>query len=158
MSPPSDAHRLADGTPSTAGFTLLELLVVLVIASGLILLVPPLFARNVAEARAAAAASTFASDLRWLRHQAIRGQRETWLDLDLRDNRYTRSVDGTRRALPHDVHLRFRAPATAEPQAPAAIRFYPDGSSTGGAVDIIRGTRIHGVSVSWPFGRIEQHG
>jgi len=129
-----------------AGFTLLELLVVLVIAAGLMAALPPLVARAMPSLHLTAAARTLADDLRRLRLAAIAGQREARLTVAPRGDGY--GLDGQGKALPEGVRLTLPA------QAGGVIRFFPDGSSSGGEMRLdLEGDSRH-VAVSWLTGQV----
>lgn len=136
------------------GFTLIEMLIGLTLVSLLLTISIPLVSGDRDDARALAAARLLASDLRWLRQEAIARSRETALRVDLETKRYVREVDGVQRALPASYGLAFATVAPRDPAEPARIRFKADGTSTGGRLDLTRGNRRYGVEVSWPLGRI----
>jgi general secretion pathway protein H len=113
-----------------AGFTLIEMIVVLVILAvmaGLVVARGPMHsatldlrvaAENVARAMRAAQARAIATD---------------------------RSVQFTLDAARHAY--RINAP-------PGGIRFAPDGSSTGGEIELVSGSRHIRIMVSWLTGRV----
>lgn len=139
---------------ATAGFTLLEVIVVLVVLSlGLALLAmrgPPRSARL--EIRAAAA--EMAQALRLARGRAIAGNAPVGLTLDLA--RHSWRLDGAaERVLPPGYAIAIRAAATETAgNRLAAIRFAPDGSSTGGWIDLSDGHRRMQIGVDWLSGRV----
>jgi general secretion pathway protein H len=57
--------------------------------------------------------------------------------------------------LPDDLDLKLEA-AESQMQSPqvGAVRFYPDGSSTGGRIVVARGDHGYQVGVQWLTGRI----
>ncbi len=137
-----------------AGFTLLEVVVVLaVLALGLGLLAargPP---RSAAlEIRAAAV--ELAQALRLARARAIARNAPAGLTLDLA--RRSWRVDGSpERALPPAFALSVRAAGTETlGDRLGAIRFAPDGSSTGGWIEISDGRRRVQIGVDWLSGRV----
>jgi len=140
---------------SAAGFTLLELLIVLTIVALFTTWLSTTVHRDVDDAAVRAATRVLAADLRWLRQQAVSLRQETGLVLDLRGKRYVRTADRLERTLPANADVRFSALAERSADEASAIRFFPDGTSTGGAVELIHGAKVYRVSVSWPFGRVE---
>lgn len=136
------------------GFTLIELLVVLAIISLALSMVPPLTNSMAEAAREKASVKTLTADLRWLRHQAIASGQETALIFNLRTQEYVRSADHLSRKMPKDIQLTFRSASPSPGQPDPMIRFFPDGTSSGGRVDLAHGTYNSRVLVSWPFGRI----
>jgi general secretion pathway protein H len=76
------------------------------------------------------------------------------LDLDLAGHRY-RVGTGTPRLLPPDLSLELLTiSGEAVSAREGAIRFNPDGSSTGGRISLVDGRRRIGVGVDWLTGRV----
>lgn len=137
------------------GFTLLELLVVLVIAVLLLTLVPPLFQGAGSTSELKAAARQLAAGLRSARNEAVMQQREASLILDLEQHRFKVTGIPQQIALPEDIGIEiFTAQSELLNQASAGIRFFPDGSSTGGRVTLTTGERAFAVDVDWLTGRV----
>ena len=135
-------------TGSAAGFTLVELLVVLAIIGLLIAAAPILMQSAMPGARSLAAARALAQELRQTRGQAIASGNATAIRFDTAQQIYLLEPGGRAHALPRTV--RFSLPA----QAATQIGFYPDGSSTGGTILVGDGALRHRVSVNWLTGRI----
>lgn len=137
------------------GFTLLELVVVMAIAALLIVITPPLITAAIPGAELKAAARRTAAGLRLAREEAIRNGRDTSLILDV-EARVFEVEGGFRTArLPDDVTLELMA-AESEMLSDqvGAIRFFPDGSSTGGRIVLSRAGKGYQVGVEWLTGRI----
>ena len=137
------------------GFTLLEILVVLVIGVLLVALVPPLLSGMSGATELRGAARQLAAGLRNARNEAITRQREAVLTLDLAQHRF--GVTGDLRAikLPDSVALKlYTAQSELIDGATGNIRFFPDGSSTGGHL-IVSGPKVaYRVNVDWLTGAI----
>ena len=138
-----------------AGFTLIEIILVLVIgvAAYLVLLGIPL--RGTSSAELKAAARTVASGLRQAQTLAMATRRDTALTIDLDSREFTVGGDDTVRQLPKDLDLKlYTAQSEVTSEKRGAIRFYPDGSSTGGRVTLAAGERKYLVDVDWLTGRV----
>lgn len=140
---------------SQGGFTLLEILVVLVIAGLMLTLVPPLFGGAVSGVRLKGAARELTVVLRETRSQAIIRNAELTIDLDLESPAYR--VGGmSPQSLPAGVALSVR-PVTgaADPGSNRhVLHFFPDGSSSGGQITVSGGTQAYHIKVDWLTGSI----
>jgi len=137
------------------GFTLLELLVVLVIAVLLVAVVPPLISGMSGATELRSAARQLAAGLRFARNEAVTRQREAVLTLDLSKHRFAVSGDPREIALPESLSLHlYTAQSELLDQATGNIRFFPDGSSTGGAVTVSGPKLAYRVNVDWLTGAI----
>jgi general secretion pathway protein H len=146
--------RNKDARQGEAGFTLLEMIVVLVVlglAVGLVLTRGPVRSRTL-ELRAAA--SEMAAGLRTARAEAIKLDRPVTFLLDLARHSY--SIDGARpRPLPPRMALSLIAVSGAtQGRRLGGITFEPDGSATGGRIELADGARRLQVGVDWLTGRV----
>lgn len=137
-----------------AGFTLIEMIVVLVVLGlvlGLVVTRGPVRSRAL-EARAAA--SRLAAALRNARGEAIVANRPVTLVLDVAQHSY-RVDRGSPTVLPPEMALSVIA-ASGETLGGrlGGITFEPDGSSSGGRIEIRDGTRRMQVGIDWLTGRV----
>ena len=137
------------------GFTILELLVVLVIGAIAYTLVLGVPFRGPSVADLKAASRTLAAGLRQAQSVALSSRSEAILTLDLEEREF--QVTGTEgvRALPKGLELRlYTAQSEVATEHKGSIRFYPDGSSTGGRITVASGERKYLVDVDWITGRV----
>jgi general secretion pathway protein H len=141
----------------THGFTLLELLVVLIIAGLLTALASPLISNATPGLRTRVAAYEILSDLREARNTAISKSRTVDIIFDL--GRHRMSITGDQRELHDDVEYRIldasgQSQRTGRNRSQFRLQFFPDGSSSG--MQLRMGDADHGydVSVGWLMGRI----
>ena len=137
------------------GFTLLELLVVLALATALIALVPPMISAAFPALELKSATRRVASGLRLARETAVRSGSDVAFVIDLDERAY--EIDGgfRRVQLSSELDLKLEAAESEmRDEKVGAVRFYPDGSSTGGRVVIARGETGYQVGVQWLTGRI----
>jgi general secretion pathway protein H len=138
-----------------SGFTLLELLVVLAIATLLLAIAPPLITSAIPGVELKTSARRVAAGLRLAREEAIRSGRDITFTLDLQARTF--EVEGRFRKgkLPQDLKLKLEA-AQKEmlDEDRGAVRFFPDGSSTGGRVILALEDRGYQVGVQWLTGRV----
>lgn len=142
------------------GFTLLEVLLVLVIAAGGYAMVLRLSSGGVSGAQLKSAARAVAAGLRDARGTAIARQEPTALFVDLANRRIEVEGQGKPRALPERLGLKlYTAQSEIVDEQRGAIRFYPDGSSTGGRVTLLgAGESQFLVDVDWLTGRVTIRG
>lgn len=150
-------HHVRTRRPSglRAGFTLLELLVVLALATLLIVLVPPLVSSAIPGVELKASARRVAAALRLAREEAIRSGHDAAFTMDLEHRTFR--VDGGYRpvTLSDRLDLKLEAAETEMYEGRVgSVRFFPDGSSTGGRIILARDDRGYQVGVQWLTGRI----
>ncbi len=137
------------------GFTLVELLVVMAIAALMMTAVPSLFSASFPGLEMKSAARQTAAILRLARESAIRQGSETELLVDLGahrlDLRGYRSLKLPKRLT---VQLDAASREMLDDQR-GVIRFFPDGSSTGGRILLANGDHGFQIGVIWLTGRID---
>lgn len=142
---------------ATHGFTLLELLIALAIAALLFVFVMPAGSRQRDHAELANAARAVAAGLRMTRLQAINAGSTAAFAVDV-DRALYQPAGAAREAMPRGVQI---ALVTQRREmggsAVGDIRFFPDGSSTGGAVTLSRGSDRFEVLVNWLTGGVSVH-
>jgi general secretion pathway protein H len=150
---PSASHP--PGWRRIAGFTLIELLLVLLILGIAYGLSAPLLSNGSVGLELKAAARQIAAGLRQARSLAASGHIETVLTLDVEKNNFSISGDPKTYTLPRKlIFSLFTAQSELQDEAAGSIRFFPDGSSTGGRVMIAAGNEKLSVDVNWLTGRV----
>jgi general secretion pathway protein H len=137
-----------------SGFTLIELVAVVVLLGIALSVVTMSFSKGLSGAKIEAASRDLVAALRYTRGQAIvRGEQQA-MDIDVDHNTYQAPGKAIVR-LPREMHL---ALTTAEIEQTGAtsgrIRFFPDGASTGGHVTVFMGQRKWQINVSWLTGQV----
>ena len=141
----------------SAGFTLLELLIALVIAALLFAFVLPAGSRQRDHAELANAARAVAAALRTTRIQAINAGASAVFAVDVLHARY-HPAGAAVQSLPRGVQVAlFTARTETRGAAVGDIRFFADGSSTGGGVTLSRGRDRVQVLVNWLTGGVTIH-
>ena len=141
------------------GFTLLELLVVLVIASLAISLVGPGYQRLLPGLTLEAESRKIMAMLRHARSQAIFTGTEVSISLDAGGRDLRLSYRKQPYTLPERLTLELEeGPAQGERSTPGAaqILFYPRGDSSGGNLRLKMDARDEVISVDWLSGRIQR--
>jgi len=134
------------------GFTLVEVVVVLVIISLILALVGTSISRNISGAEMRTAALKVAASLRYTRTQAILRKSEQVFLVDT-EKRTFKAPDRELETLPEGMNVELntaRSEVTSEHVG--GIRFYPDGGSTGGNVRLEANGRVYQVNIAWLTG------
>ncbi|MBT8063922.1 MAG: prepilin-type N-terminal cleavage/methylation domain-containing protein [Xanthomonadales bacterium] len=142
----------SDPTRRAGGFTLVELIVVLVIAALVMALVGTSISRNISGAEMRTAARKVAASLRYTRTRAILSKSEQVFLVDT-EERFYQAADRESVDLPEGMNVELntaRSELTSE--TAGGIRFYPDGGSTGGSVRLEANGRVYNVNVAWLTG------
>ena len=136
------------------GFTLLEMLAVILLIGIAAAAAAVSVSQGLASARVRAASVELAAALRATRAQAIVKGKEQTFDLDIRAASY-QAAGGKQVALPKGMRLSITSAREDQPNNHTGrIRFFPDGSSTGGHVVLQRGERRWQVNVAWLTGAV----
>jgi general secretion pathway protein H len=148
--------RRIEATSRTKGVTLLELLVVMTIIGLLLAVAPPLLTGSLPRMAHESAARELAAALRQVRTYSITHNRTGDLYLDVEARQYWTSESPRHVDLPRQVDLALLGAASLAPsESSGGIRFYPDGSSTGGRIVLSRGERHYSVEVDWMLGKVQ---
>ena len=136
----------------TKGFTLVEVMVVLVIIALIMGMVATAMSRSVSSAEARAATRKLVASLRYTRARAIIDKGEQVFQINT-DARSYMAPGRKMVTLPKGVDITVttaRSEITSEDVA--GIRFFPDGGSTGGHIELTVNEREYRVNVAWLTG------
>ncbi len=137
-----------------SGFTLLEMLAVILLVGIATAAVSFSVTQGLASARVRAASSELAGALRATRAQAIVRNKEQNFDVDTHANTY-RGARPENLTLPKGLQISITSAKEDRPDDHTGrIRFFPDGSSTGGRITLQSGKRQWHVNVSWLTGQV----
>lgn len=137
------------------GFTLLEMLLALAVAAALTAVAVPNLTPLLNRAQLTSATRDIASGLRYARGQALAGAREAIFELDVNHKAYRVSGRQKHFSLPDGVRLSlYTAEQEAGEEGIGSIRFFPDGSSTGGRVTLEAAGKKRLVDVNWLTGEV----
>ena len=161
----ADADSFACGWPDEShparprsrqvGFTLLELLIVLVLMGIIASVVIPIFGPGVSTTALKRSAREVAAGLRLARSQAIAQRTEAVLELDVAARSFRVPPDPTLHQMPEGIDLKlYTAQRDLVNERVGAVRFFPDGGSNGGRITLAAGDRKYDVDVDWLTGRV----
>ena len=142
------------GAPRARGFTLFEMLAVILLIGIAAAAVSVSVSQGLKGARVSAASGELAAALRATRAEAIVKGQEQHFDVDTRAGSY-RGANGRSVRLPDGLAVSITS-AKEDQVGPGVgrIRFFPDGSSTGGHVTLQQGQRRWQVNVAWLTGAV----
>lgn len=144
----------ARGRAGSRGFTLIEVVVTLAILGFALLLIVGYKSNWSGGLGVQGTAAELAAGLRLARSEAIGSNRPVRFALDVVGHRY-RVGDEVPRPLPPDLSIQLLTLAGERQAATvSAIRFNPDGSSTGGRITLAGAHRQVAVGVDWLTGRV----
>jgi len=139
---------------ATAGFTLLEMLVVLALIAAASVLAMAAFGDGLRGARLQAAAKEVAAQLRFTRAVAISTGAPQDFVIDPRARAW-RAPNGRHGRLPDTGELVFTGARDLGPTAgEGAVRFFPDGAASGGRVRLAASGGGWDVDVAWLTGEV----
>lgn len=134
------------------GFTLVEIMVVMVIIALIMGMVATSLSSSVSAAEARAATRKLVASLRYTRARAIIDKSEKVFQVNTEERSY--QAPGRKQVkLPEGVDVTIttaRSEITSEDVA--GIRFFPDGGSTGGHIELTVNDREYRVNIAWLTG------
>jgi len=137
------------------GFTLLELIVVLfIVVLGFSVVGINLSSGNDATGLKVAARD-IVSALRYARGQALISRQEMTVTLDLAENTYTVSGRDKIYSIPKAIDITVVTAQDEITEGQGSIRFFADGSSTGGRITLELGKAGWQIDINWLTGQIE---
>ncbi|MGI9409906.1 MAG: GspH/FimT family protein [Hyphomicrobiaceae bacterium] len=147
--------RRTDGRCAEAGYTLLEMLIVVAVLAVVMSSVRLLPQSRAGSVDVAAATQLIASSLRQARNTSIRRRAIQHVYFDV--NRRTVWTDSGRNRLALDRRIRMAissARSQMRSDSVAQVRFYPNGSSSGGKVVLEGRSGAREIRINWHTGRI----
>lgn len=147
--------RMTADSGKAQGFTLIELLVVMTLVALIAALATPMAGRLVPGLELRSAADSLGTELRRARSVARRDNREAAVLIDVASGSF-RGQDATQAEfLPRGVAVEFvTASRERIDEHRGLIRFYPDGTSTGGTIRLQRETASYELVVDWFDGTV----
>ncbi len=137
-----------------AGFTLVEIVVVVALIGLTLGIVSVSVGEGLTGAKVRAASRDLAAALRYTRTQAIVKREAQVLTLDVDARSYT-APGRAPVELPRQMEMKLLTAAAEQVERGVGrIRFFPDGSSTGGHIELIRDTAVWGIDVAWLTGEV----
>ncbi|MEL6962023.1 MAG: GspH/FimT family pseudopilin [Pseudomonadota bacterium] len=145
----------AGGEPAHGGFTLIELLVVLAIIGLILVSIPGFLLRDNAAFNLDRSTQKLAESLRGARSVAITANREQTLSIDVERRQFLTPKAKAPVQLPAGVTIGFITARQEQlNETTGQIRFFPDGSSTGGRVILAVGDLRNAIEIDWLTGLI----
>jgi general secretion pathway protein H len=139
---------------AAGGFTLIELLMVLALIAIIVTTVSVSIVRSLGGAEVRAAGRDLVAALRYTRGQAIVKREEQAFEFDVDELSY-QAPGRPAVSLPDGFEMRVVTAAQEQTgDGKGAIRFFPDGSSGGGVIRLLRDRREWQVEIAWLTGEI----
>ena len=151
--PHLDHHRTAGNPQREWGFTLLEMLIALSILALAVTLAGSMMLRSSQDQRINSAVQRLAADIAQTRALAMRTGASQRIDFDLIDRRYV-GGDGLAAVLPPSLEVRMITAEELAVGARPAILFYPDGGSSGAAIELTSEAGRYYIEADWLTGEI----
>lgn len=138
------------------GFTLIELLIVIVIIATAAVVAGPNISTGRSTAELKSGARDIASALRYVRGQALITHKDALFTINLENNSYRVSGRKKKFQIAKEIDITLvTAQSELTGEGEGRIRFFADGSSTGGRVTLEIGESKRIVDVNWLTGQIE---
>ena len=138
---------------AAAGFTLLELLVVLAIIGAVAVVAYPRVGGVPARAALEATAARMRTEIRAARSAAVRSNSEQAITIDTTQKLFWSSSDGVKRTIADGLDVSVSGSGVEVPQpGTGVIRFQGDGSACDAAILLESGSRSALIRIDWATG------
>jgi general secretion pathway protein H len=139
---------------SDGGFTLLELMIVLLLSVLAVTVIALRMGSGEPNLRLTADSRELASALRYAQGEALMQHLPVAVAINLDQNSYRISGQTKRYQFDQSVKISLTIAEDQFAQGEASIRFFGDGSSTGGRVILQSGNQLRRVDVNWITGAV----
>ena len=136
------------------GFTLLELIVVLVLVALVVALGAGVMSRQMPGQRLQQSARELASQLRFTRAQAIATGESQLFTLDTTNREWTAGEKRSGKLARDIAIVATGARNEQQREGVAAVRFFPEGAATGGRIVLSHGNAAWQIDVQWLTGEV----
>jgi len=137
-----------------AGMTLLEMMLVLALVAAIALMAAMAMNGGMDGIKLRSAGKSLAAELRYTRTRAIATGVPQQFELNLRQHRW-QGPDGRHGELPAALKLAYTGAGQLQTRADTGVvRFFEDGASTGGRIDLAAGAAIWRIDVAWITGEV----
>ena len=138
-----------------AGFSLFELLIALTLVIAILALIPAYLSKGISAAELKSSVRQIGSGLQAARSEAISRNSQRVFVVDVDERQFFIGANGAANQLAKTLDLTLK---TAESErisdTRGGIRFFPDGSSTGGEVLVASDGRTLKIAVNWVTGKV----
>lgn len=139
----------------TKGFTLIELLLVVVIVGMMVAVLVSNIGSGNQSTVLNGAAREVASAIRYARGHAMTHRKESIFEFNLDENTYHVADKAKEFKLSSDIEVTLDVAQSQVQNRQGAIRFFPDGSSTGGRITLEIAESKRQLDVNWLTGQVE---
>jgi general secretion pathway protein H len=146
--------------PAQKGFSLIEIMLVLVMIAVMMALTASFMSGSLEQAKVRAISKDLVSALKYTRGQAVIKHEQKTIVFNVKNRTY-RAPKKKLVQLPDDMEMNlYTAESDIIDEATGKIRFFSDGSSTGGWVKLTYKSKIWKININWLTGevRIEEGG
>lgn len=137
-----------------AGFTLMEVLTVLAMLALVIVVSLPLVRSSGSGRVFRAQAQEISALLRLARIDAVTGNRQTRIVVDLEDRRIGYPARANTILLPPETAIEVKTARGEVMAGEAGFRFMPGGGATGGSIELARDGNRATIAISWLTGAV----
>ncbi len=139
---------------AVAGVSLLEMMLVLALVAAIALLAAMAMNGGLEGMRLRSAGKSLAAELRFARTRAIATGVPQQFELDMRTRRW-QGPEGRHGELPDTLSLRYTGAQQVQTRSDVGVvRFFEDGASTGGRIDVIAKAAVWRIDIGWITGEV----